>query len=62
MYLSSNSEVSEFDIMTLDLYFTIQVKDFRNHLLAENIYFTNHRERTDHKNMSLKCANKYQTI
>ena len=54
IYLSSKT--------TLDLYFMIQVKVFTNHILAKNIYLTNHREWTDHKNISLKPANKYQII
>ena len=35
-----------FDLMTRDSYFMIQVEVFMNHILAENKYFTNHREIT----------------
>ena len=33
-----------FNLATCDLYFTIQVEVFMNHILAENTYFTNHIE------------------
>ena len=51
-----------FNLMTCDLYFMIQVEVFKNHILAKNMDFTNHREWTDQKNMFLKPANKYQII
>ena len=48
--------------MTCDSYFTILVEVFTNHTLAENTYFTNHTERTEHTIVVLKPANKYQII
>ena len=48
--------------MTCDLYFTILVEVFMNHILAENMYLTNHREWTEHKIMVLKPTIKYQII
>ena len=48
--------------MTCDSYFTILVEVFTNHTLAENTYFTNHIERTEHTIVVLKPANKYQII
>ena len=50
--------ISGFDLATRDSYFTILVD--RN--LAENTYFTNHMEWTEHRIMVLKPANKYQII
>ena len=49
-----------FNLITCDLHFMILVEDFTNHILAENKYFTNHIECTEHKIMVLKPANKYQ--
>ena len=54
--------MSGFDLTTCDSCFTIQVEVFAKHILAENTYFTNHRDWIDHKNMFLKPANKYQII
>ena len=51
---------SGFDLATRDSYFTIQSEVFSNHILAEHMYFTSHREWTDHKNMFLKPAIKCQ--
>ena len=51
-----------FNLITCDLHFMILVEDFTNHILAENKYFTNHIECTEHKIMVLKPANKYQII
>ena len=48
--------------MTCNLYFTILAGIFTNDISAENPCFTNHRERTEHKIMALKAANKYQII
>ena len=49
-------------LMTCDFYFTILVEVFTNNVLAENTYFTNHTDWTEHKIMVLKPANKYQFI
>ena len=54
--------LSGFDLVTSDSYFTILGETFMNQILAENTYFTNHREWTEHKIMVLKAANKYQII
>ena len=51
-----------FDAKTRDSYFTILVEVFTNHIAAENTYFTNHIEWTEHATMVLKPANKYQII
>ena len=48
--------------MTRDSYFTFLVKVFRNHIVAEIVYFTNHTGWTEHKIVVLKPANKYQVI
>ena len=48
--------------MTLDSYFMILVEVFTNHILAENTYFLNRIEWTEHKIMVLQPANKYQII
>ena len=48
--------------MTCDLYFTILVKIFTNHILAKSTYFTSHTEWTDDKIIVLKLASKYQII
>ena len=48
--------------MTRDLYFTILVELFTNHILAENTHFKNHIETVEHKIMVLKPANKHQAI
>ena len=43
--------ISGFNLTTCDLYFTILVQVFTNHILSdlsENIYFRNHIERTIH--------------
>ena len=50
------------DLTTRDSYFTILVEVFTNRNLAENAYFMNHMEWTEHKIMALKSANKYQII
>ena len=50
-----------FDLTTRDSYFTIIVEVFANHILAGNIYFTNHIQWIEHKIM-LKLANNYQII
>ena len=47
--------------MTCDSNFTIFAEVFTNHTLAENTYFTNHVQWTEHKIM-LKPACKYQII
>ena len=46
--------------MTRDLYFTILVEVFTNHIFARNRYFTNHIECTENKTAVLKPAHKYQ--
>ena len=51
-----------FDLMTCDSNFMILVKLFLNHFLAENTYFTNHIEWSEHKIIILKPAKKYQII
>ena len=51
-----------FNLMTPDSYFTILVENFKNHILAENTYFMNHIEWTEHKIMVLKPTNKCQII
>ena len=45
-----------FNLATCDLYFMIQVEVFMNHILAENTYFTNHIEWTEHTFMVLKVT------
>ena len=55
-------EFSGFDLMTRDSYFTVLVEVFTIHILAEDTYFTNHVEWTEHKTMVLKPTNKYQII
>ena len=55
-------EFSGLDLMTCDSYFSILVEVFTIHILAEDTYFTNHVEWTEHKTMVLKPANKYQII
>ena len=50
------------DLTTRDLYFTILVEVFRNNISAENKYFTNRMEWTEHKLMGLESANKNQII
>ena len=54
--------VPGFNLMTHDLHFMILVEVFKNHILAENTYFMNHIERTEHKIIVLKHANKYQIV
>ena len=49
-------------ITTRDLYFTILVEVFTNHISAESTYFTNHTEWTEHKIMGFKPTNRYQII
>ena len=49
-----------FDLMTRDSYFMILVEVFMNHILAENTYFMNHIESTEHKIMFLKPTSKYK--
>ena len=51
-----------FDLTTRDSYFTILVEVFTNHISAENRYFTNHIEWTEHKIMGFKPSNRYQII
>ena len=51
-----------FDLTTHDSDFTILVEVFMNHISAENTYFTNHIEWTNHKIMAFKSANRYQII
>ena len=48
--------------MIHDLYFTIPVEVFMNHILAENTSFKNHAEWTEHKIIAFKPENKYQII
>ena len=48
--------------MSRDLCFTILVEVFTNHILAENTYFTNYKEWTEHKIIVLKPVNNYQII
>ena len=48
--------------MTRDSYFPIHIEVFTNHILAANMYFRNHREWTEHKNIILNSANKYKVI
>ena len=40
----------------------ILVEIFANHFSAENTYFTNHIEWTEHKTMNFKPVNRYQII
>ena len=40
----------------------ILVEIFTNHFSAENTYFTNHIEWTEHKTMGFKPVNRYQII
>ena len=51
-----------FNLMTPGSYFTILVENFKNHILAENTYFMNHIEWTEHKIMVLKPTNNCQII
>ena len=46
--------------MTYHLYFLILGEVFTKHILAENTYFTNYLDWTEHKVMVLNPANKYQ--
>ena len=48
--------------MTWDLYFTTLVEVFTNHISAENTYFTNHRQWTEHNITVFKPANRDQII
>ena len=48
--------------MTRDLYFTILVDVFTNHVSAKNTYLTNHIEWTEHNIMEFKTANRYSPI
>ena len=61
MWLSSYL-AAEFGLTTRDLYFTILVVVFTNHILTEYTYFTNRIEGTEHSIMVLKLSNKYQII
>ena len=45
--------------MTRDWYLTILVEVFTNHFSAENTYFTNHTDWTEHKIIGFKPANGY---
>ena len=58
----NNKSLHWFDLTTCNSYFAILVEVFTNHILAENTYFMNHAEWTEHKIMVLKLANKYQII
>ena len=51
-----------FNLTTRDLYFMILLEVFTNYILAENTYFINQIEHTEHKVMVLKTANEYQLI
>ena len=51
-----------FDLTTPDSCFTILLKVFTNHILAENTYSTNHKEWGEHKIIVLIPANRYQII
>ena len=50
------------DLTTRYSYFTILVEVFKNHILAENKYFMNLIEWTEHRIMVLKPARMYQII
>ena len=56
------TDTSGFNLTTHDLYFTVLVGIFTNHISAENKYFTNHIEWTKHKIMGFKPASRYQII
>ena len=43
-FVSKITRTSVFDLTTHDSYFTILVDVFMDHILAENMYFTNHIE------------------
>ena len=49
-----------FDLTIHDSYFTILVERFTNYILAENTYFTNLMQWTEHKIMVLKPSDKYR--
>ena len=51
-----------FNLRTRNSYFLILIEVFTNHVLIENIYFTNCIEWTEYKIMVLKSENKYQII
>ena len=51
-----------FNLMACDSYFTIPVKVFTNHTLAENTYFMNYLEWTEHVILVWKPACKYKII
>ena len=55
-------KVSVFYLTTHDLYLTILVEVFKNNVLAENTYFTNHLGWAEHRIIVLKPANKYKII
>ena len=51
-----------FNVTTHDSYFTIVVKIFANHILAEKTYFANHVEQIEHRIMVLQPANRYKIV
>ena len=51
-----------FNLTTRDSHFTILVEVFTNYNVAENMYFTNHREWAEHRISALKPASRYQII
>ena len=59
MQIKQNLFITGVNLITHDLYFTILVEIFTNHILAENTYFTNLIESTEHNVMVLKSTNKY---
>ena len=61
-FFSITGVTTGFHLMTHDSYFTILIEVFMNHISAENSNFRYHIERTEHKIMILKPANKYQII
>ena len=51
-----------FDLTIRDPYFSILIDVFTNHIVGENLYFSNHMKWTEQKIMGFKPANKYRII
>ena len=62
MQIMSCNKFPGFNLTAGDLNLTILVEVFTNHISAENTYFTNYLEWTEHKIMGFKPANRYRII
>ena len=60
MQIMSCNKFPGFNLTAGDLNLTILVEVFTNHISAENTYFTNYLEWTEHKIMGFKPANRYR--